>query len=236
MTRRELLGMASVGVVAIAVAGRYAWIQVETGARNTAFRSITADAQWRAMLSPASYHVVPAQSGTEAPFSSPLLSEHRQGYSPARDAGRRCSGRKQNMTATPAGRASGTSFRRPSYGAMTAARDGADRDSLRDVRRPSRPCLQRWTAANRPALLYERRGADNFDLPARDATKGEQPGHERTVQRDLAGDQQPARFGDGGDGRDLDPPGPQPRFPRRLHGRPQAMGAGAHCWRWSASG
>ena len=36
------------------------------------------DAQWRKLLSPAAYDVL-RQQGTEAPFSSPLLNEHRAG-------------------------------------------------------------------------------------------------------------------------------------------------------------
>ncbi|MGZ5923898.1 MAG: peptide-methionine (R)-S-oxide reductase MsrB [Rhizomicrobium sp.] len=36
------------------------------------------DAEWRKMLSPAEYNVL-RQQGTEAPFTSPLLKEHRKG-------------------------------------------------------------------------------------------------------------------------------------------------------------
>ena len=36
------------------------------------------DAEWRKLLSPAQYEVL-RKSGTESPFSSPLLNEHRKG-------------------------------------------------------------------------------------------------------------------------------------------------------------
>lgn len=36
------------------------------------------DAEWRKLLSPAEYNIL-RQQGTEAPFSSPLLNEHRKG-------------------------------------------------------------------------------------------------------------------------------------------------------------
>jgi len=36
------------------------------------------DAEWRKLLSPAAYNVL-RQEGTEAPYSSPLLNEHRRG-------------------------------------------------------------------------------------------------------------------------------------------------------------
>ena len=78
MTRRELIGMASVGVVAIAFAGRYAVRQSDAEAPVSHFPVHHSDAQWRAMLGPASYHVL-RRKGTEKPFSSPLLAEHRQG-------------------------------------------------------------------------------------------------------------------------------------------------------------
>ncbi|HJW40390.1 MAG TPA: peptide-methionine (R)-S-oxide reductase MsrB [Rhizomicrobium sp.] len=36
------------------------------------------EAEWRKLLSPAAYHIMREQ-GTEAPFTSPLLKEHRKG-------------------------------------------------------------------------------------------------------------------------------------------------------------
>src|SRR5258708_6756629 len=78
MTRRELIGMGSVGLVAMAVAGRYALAELHSEAPKESFPVQHSDAQWRTLLSPASYHTLREQ-GTEARFSSPLLSEHRQG-------------------------------------------------------------------------------------------------------------------------------------------------------------
>jgi len=78
MTRRELIGMGSVGVVAIAVAGRFAVLGTRSPPQAGSFPVHHSDAQWRAMLSPASYRVL-RQGATERPFSSALLSEHRQG-------------------------------------------------------------------------------------------------------------------------------------------------------------
>lgn len=79
MTRRELIGMASIGVVALAVAGRFALTRTTSApppADNFPVRY--SDQQWRARLSLAAYHVL-RQKGTEKPFSSPLLAEHRPG-------------------------------------------------------------------------------------------------------------------------------------------------------------
>src|SRR5690606_38630824 len=39
-------------------------------------------------------------------------------------------------------------------------RHGPHRGALRDLRQPSRPCLPRRPAPDRPALLHQRRGAD----------------------------------------------------------------------------
>jgi peptide-methionine (R)-S-oxide reductase len=78
MTRRELVGMASVGVVAIAIAGRVALIEASSEAPEISFPVHYTDAEWRKRLGPASYRIL-RQAGTEAPFSSPLLSEHRPG-------------------------------------------------------------------------------------------------------------------------------------------------------------
>lgn len=78
MTRRELVGMGSVGVVAIAVAGRYALMEPASEAPQGRFPVHHTDAQWRAMLTPAAYRVL-RRGGTETPFTSALLSEHREG-------------------------------------------------------------------------------------------------------------------------------------------------------------
>ena len=42
------------------------------------FEVTHSDAEWRKMLSPAAYDVL-RQQGTEAPYTSPLLNEHRKG-------------------------------------------------------------------------------------------------------------------------------------------------------------
>ena len=46
-------------------------------AASTPWRSLT-DADWRSRLPPASFEVL-RHAGTEAPFTSPLLNEHRKG-------------------------------------------------------------------------------------------------------------------------------------------------------------
>lgn len=43
-----------------------------------AFEVTHTDAEWRKLLSPAEYNIL-RQQGTESPFSSPLLNEHRKG-------------------------------------------------------------------------------------------------------------------------------------------------------------
>ena len=78
MTRREFLGMASVGVVAVAVAGRYGLMTRSIPVPPASFPVHRTDGQWRAMLTPASYNVL-REAGTEPPFSSKLLTEHRKG-------------------------------------------------------------------------------------------------------------------------------------------------------------
>jgi peptide-methionine (R)-S-oxide reductase len=81
MTRRELLGMASVGVIAVAVAGGYGWSVLTPDTSeppDASFPVHHSDAEWRAKLSPAAYQIL-RQDGTERPFSSPLLNEHRPG-------------------------------------------------------------------------------------------------------------------------------------------------------------
>ncbi|TVV76615.1 peptide-methionine (R)-S-oxide reductase MsrB [Sphingomonas solaris] len=78
MTRRELFGMGAVGAVAVAIGGRIAMTRKAPETATATFPIQHTDAEWRAMLKPASYDVL-RKGATEAPFSSPLLAEHRAG-------------------------------------------------------------------------------------------------------------------------------------------------------------
>jgi peptide-methionine (R)-S-oxide reductase len=78
MTRRELIGMGCVGVVALAIAGRFALTEQTPETPAGSFPVRYSDAEWRARLSPASYGVL-RKGATEARYSSPLLKEHRPG-------------------------------------------------------------------------------------------------------------------------------------------------------------
>jgi peptide-methionine (R)-S-oxide reductase len=78
MTRREFLGMASVGAVVVALGGRYAWTQMSPEPDQNSATVTHTDAQWRSLLAPAAYNVL-RHGATEAPYSSALLNEHRSG-------------------------------------------------------------------------------------------------------------------------------------------------------------
>ena len=78
MTRRELIGMASVGVIAAALGGPYAFSLLAPDRRARPAAGAKSDAQWRALLSPAAFRVL-RQGATEKPYSSTLLKEHRAG-------------------------------------------------------------------------------------------------------------------------------------------------------------
>ena len=73
LTRRAMLG-AGAAALALVVAGRRSPGRAEAGA----FAVTRTDAEWRAQLTPAQYQVL-RHEGTEAPFTSPLLDEHRKG-------------------------------------------------------------------------------------------------------------------------------------------------------------
>ncbi|HWI86578.1 MAG TPA: peptide-methionine (R)-S-oxide reductase MsrB [Sphingomonas sp.] len=71
LSRRALLG-AGGGAVAMA------WLWPSGSGAAPRYEVALSDAQWRAKLPPAAYDVL-RQQGTERPFTSPLLNEHRKG-------------------------------------------------------------------------------------------------------------------------------------------------------------
>jgi peptide-methionine (R)-S-oxide reductase len=75
-TRRSLL-LSGAGLALFAAAPGAFAANAETAYANSPFRKLT-DADWKKRLSPASYDVL-RHEGTEQPFTSPLLNEHRKG-------------------------------------------------------------------------------------------------------------------------------------------------------------
>ena len=72
MDRRGVLGLGTVGMFA-AILGRRSIAMAEPS-----FRVSHTPAEWRALLKPDAYQVL-RQAGTEAPYASALLGEHRHG-------------------------------------------------------------------------------------------------------------------------------------------------------------
>jgi peptide-methionine (R)-S-oxide reductase len=69
-TRRNLLQSLLIGAAGVSLSA--------LPASAKSFEVTHTDAEWRKLLSPAEYNVLRRQ-GTEAPFTSPLLNEHRKG-------------------------------------------------------------------------------------------------------------------------------------------------------------
>ena len=118
------------------------------------------DAEWKQRLPPAAYDVL-RHEGTEHPGSSPLNDEHRKGTFV-------CAGCDLPLFTSTTKFESGTGW--PSfYASIPGAREHQDRLQddraahrvpLRALRRPPGPRLRRRPAADRQALLQQRRGAE----------------------------------------------------------------------------
>jgi len=74
MTRRILV---NAGIASLAVAAGI-FRRTPRAFAGERFAVTHTDAEWRKLLNPSQYTVL-RRSGTEAPFSSPLLNEHRNG-------------------------------------------------------------------------------------------------------------------------------------------------------------
>jgi len=77
IARRKVVLLGSVAAVA-AVTARALRPARPAYAAEQQFEVMHSDAEWRKLLTPAQYNILREQ-GTEPPFSSPLLNEHRQG-------------------------------------------------------------------------------------------------------------------------------------------------------------
>ena len=78
MTRREWIGMGSVGAIAAVLAVKFVPWSASFEPPPGNFPVKHTDEEWRKLLSPASYEVL-RQGATERPYTSPLLEEHRKG-------------------------------------------------------------------------------------------------------------------------------------------------------------
>ena len=74
MTRRFLLLSGGVGAAALAAS----WLQPSPVRASSTFEVTHTDDEWRKLLTPEQFEVL-RQAGTERPFTSPLLDEHREG-------------------------------------------------------------------------------------------------------------------------------------------------------------
>ena len=75
VTRRDAF-LTAAAAVAVLAAGR--WLQPQSAGAATTYEVTHTDEQWRKILSPEAYQVL-RHEGTERPFTSALLNEHRVG-------------------------------------------------------------------------------------------------------------------------------------------------------------
>ena len=124
------------------------------------FEVVKSEEEWRRILTPEQYHVL-REHGTERAGTCALLHEHRTGTFS-------CAACGQPLFVADRKFESGTgwpSFFAPLEGAIGTSTDrqllhDADRSALQPVRRPPWSRVSRRAAADRPALLHQRRRAE----------------------------------------------------------------------------
>ena len=160
MIDRRALLTAGVALGALLTASKFGEAEtMTTTTQDIDWRKVT-DAEWRKRLTPQAYDVL-RKHGTERAGTSPLNHEKRKGTFA-------CAGCDLPLFSSDTKFESGTgwpSFYQPLPNAIgTTIRPqllhDPHRGALQPLRRSSRPCVRRWPAADRPALLHERRGAE----------------------------------------------------------------------------
>ena len=156
ISRRLLLA----GAGSVAVLAGLRWLQGSDVEAAASFEIEKSDADWRRLLTSAQYDVLRRQ-GTEQPFSSALNHEKRKGTLRLRGlrpaavlVGHQVRKRHRlaELLSAVAGRGRNVRGSRLFH--------EAHRGALPPLRRPSRPCVRRRTAADRAALLHERGGVE----------------------------------------------------------------------------
>ncbi len=160
MINRRTLLMAGAAFGAIATTSKFGEAETMTTATETQdidWKNLS-DAEWRKRLTPAQYYVLRSH-GTERAGTSPLNKEHRKGTFA-------CAGCDLPLFASETKFESGTgwpSFYQPLPDAIGTTigpllLHDPHRGALQPLPRPSRPRVRGRPAADRPALLHERRG------------------------------------------------------------------------------